>query len=185
MIYLFEQIERIKRRFWQSKFIKRMIGGSHYRSLRHYFNFCMPILVYGLSISNRRISEIYPAKILKISTKDYSTSNELFQFRLGIIRARISKKLIHNFQINSLCTMFCNFVKESTPSFIKFSRRSTYNEDISLTNADPFSKLISLVARLLFYMFSYFGACISFPALYKNRRVNVFFSSGIFGKGSF
>ena len=77
---------------------------------------------------------------------------------------------------------FCNFVKDSIPSFIEFSRSSTLNEDISLTNADLFYKLISLVARFLFYMFYHFGARISFSALYKSRRVKVFFSSGNFRK---
>ena len=119
---------------------------------------------------------------MTISNKDYSTSNKPFQFKLGNVIARKSKKIIHKFQINSLCTIFCNFVKESTPNFIEFSRSSTLNEDISLTNADSFSKLISLIARFLFYMFSHFGARISFPALYKNRRVKVFFSSGNFRK---
>jgi hypothetical protein len=90
--------------------------------------------------------------------------------------------MIHKFMTISLCTIFCNFVKESTPNIIEFSRSSNLNEDISLTNADSFSKLISFIARFLFYMFSHFGARISFPALYKNRRVKVFFSSGNFRK---
>ena len=90
--------------------------------------------------------------------------------------------MIYNFQINLLCTIICNFVKESTPNFIEFSRSSTLNEDIPLTNANSCSKLISLVARFLFYIFYHFGARISFPALYKNRRVKVYFSSGNFRK---
>jgi hypothetical protein len=126
---------------------------------------------------NRRISEIYPAKILTITNKDYSTSNELFQLKLGNIIAHKSKKKLYNFQINSLCTIFCNFVKESTPNFIEFSQSLNYNEDISLLNADSSSKLIFLIARYLFYMFSHFDARISFPAFYKNRRVKVFFLS--------
>jgi len=117
-----------------------------------------------------------------ISNKDHSTSNEPFQFKLRNIIARNSKKNIYIFQIISLCIMFCNFVKESTTNFIEFSRSSNLNEDISLTNADSFSKLISLVARFLFYMFFHFGARISFSALYKNRRVKVFFLSGNFRK---
>ena len=45
--------------------------------------------------------------------------------------ARTSKNIIHNFQSNSLCTILCNFVKESTYQILSNFRSSTFNEDIS------------------------------------------------------
>lgn len=117
---------------------------------------------------NRRISEIYPANILMISNKDYLTFNEPFQFKFWNVITHKSKKIIHKFMIISLCTIFCNFVKESTSNIIEFSWSSNLNKDISLTNTNSFSKLISFIARFLFYIFSHFGAHFSFSTLYKN-----------------
>jgi hypothetical protein len=136
-------------------------------------------------IVDHKIEKFTRRKYWTNSNEDYSTTNELFQFKLVKIIACTSTKKIHDFQINLLCTILYNFVDESTCQILSNFRSSTFNEDISVINADSCSKLISLVAQFLFYMLSHFGARVSFPALYKNRRVKAFLSSVIFGKWSF
>src|SRR6266513_567472 len=103
-------------------------GGSHHRSLRHYVNFCMPILVYGLSITKSKNFRNLPGENIEDFNQGLLDIQRTILIQIGNYYSSISKKIIHNFQINSLCTKFCNFVKESTPSFIEFSRRSTFRD---------------------------------------------------------
>src|SRR5215211_3573220 len=88
---------------------------------------------------NRRISKIYPTKLLDDFKRALLDSQRTITVNLI---AHISKKKIHNFQINSLCTIFCNFVKESTYQILSNFQSSTFNEDISVNNVDSRSKII-------------------------------------------